>query len=214
MSSHPPLIVLTGGPCAGKTTILHHLAATCPSLAVLPETATLLLSGGFPTAEQTGLPLDQWQRSFQEAVLRIQVIQERLAIQQACTRGAQAIICDRGILDGAAFYPGGREAYLHGFDLSLDHTFRRYAAVIHLPSLAVTHPGQYQTTNNPYRREELDDAQLTDARILDAWSGHPRRLCADGDTAIERLRRCYEAISQVVPEFAPSLEIPGLRAAI
>lgn len=43
-------IVLTGGPCAGKTTVLNVLKQEfAGQILVIPEAATLLLSGGFPT---------------------------------------------------------------------------------------------------------------------------------------------------------------------
>lgn len=42
-------IVLTGGPCSGKTTVLRAIAEEFRGRIVLvPEVATLLLSGGFP----------------------------------------------------------------------------------------------------------------------------------------------------------------------
>ncbi len=42
------LVVLTGGPGAGKTAILEILRRSlCPCVAVLPEAASILFGGGF-----------------------------------------------------------------------------------------------------------------------------------------------------------------------
>ncbi len=44
-------LVITGGPCAGKSTTIEHLKDTLGkryNLVVIPEMATMLLSHGFP----------------------------------------------------------------------------------------------------------------------------------------------------------------------
>jgi hypothetical protein len=57
-------IVLTGGPCAGKTTALSHISERLQSLGVkvfiVPEAATILIGGGvglrdIPSDEQVSL---------------------------------------------------------------------------------------------------------------------------------------------------------------
>jgi adenylylsulfate kinase-like enzyme len=45
----PKLIVVTGGPGAGKTALLEVARkALCSHVALLPEAATILFGGGFP----------------------------------------------------------------------------------------------------------------------------------------------------------------------
>ena len=48
--SHVPLlVVLTGGPGAGKTAVLEVIRRNfCEHVAVLPEAASILFGGGFP----------------------------------------------------------------------------------------------------------------------------------------------------------------------
>ena len=49
MSTKQKKIVLTGGPCAGKTTLTQVIAKAFPKhIVIVPESASLLFSGGFP----------------------------------------------------------------------------------------------------------------------------------------------------------------------
>lgn len=53
----PIKIALTGGPCAGKTTILKRLNQDLgQQILTVPETASILLMGGFPHRLTLTLP--------------------------------------------------------------------------------------------------------------------------------------------------------------
>ena len=63
-----PLIVLTGGPGAGKTAVLEMLRrVVCPHVAILPESAGILFSGGF----WRGTSIDA-HKSAQRAIFHVQ----------------------------------------------------------------------------------------------------------------------------------------------
>lgn len=48
LTHSPKLIVLTGGPSAGKTAILEMVLKTfCPHVTVIPEAAGIVFGGGF-----------------------------------------------------------------------------------------------------------------------------------------------------------------------
>jgi predicted ATPase len=92
-------IVLTGGPCSGKTTVLEHLRAS--GCATAPEAAIQVIRD--LTAE---LGLDgqrAWRDThwvaFQERVARLQIEHESAAERG----GAEILVCDRGLLDGLAY---------------------------------------------------------------------------------------------------------------
>jgi len=92
-------IVLTGGPCSGKTTLVEHLrAAGC---ATAPEAAIQVI--GELTAELGLEGQRAWRNThwaaFQERVARLQIECERAA---QCG-GADLLVCDRGLLDGIAY---------------------------------------------------------------------------------------------------------------
>src|SRR5437879_4150288 len=97
-------IVLTGGPCSGKSTVHRALREQFPAQVVLvPEAATLLLGGGFPVPGQHLPWSPEWQAVFQAAVLPLQHHLEDAYLLVAGSRGSKLVVCDRGVLDGAAY---------------------------------------------------------------------------------------------------------------
>lgn len=198
-SSSIPIFVLAGGPSAGKSSILAALRERYPMLEYVDETATLLLSGGFPIVEQCGLPYEDWHRYFQAAVSHVQQQREALALTVAARRGARAIVCDRGLLDGAAYFPGGLTAFLETIAFPLEQVHQRYHAVWHVPSLAVTHPTRHSKASNPHRRENVAEARDAEFRIAHVWSTHPRWVRLNGETLDDRVRACEHQLQILLP---------------
>jgi predicted ATPase len=186
MSSFPK-VVLTGGPCAGKTVCLRALADTFgPDIWTVPEAATLLLAE-FPRPAAGLSP--EWVVAFQEAVLDRQLVLEEGGERQAREQGARLLVCDRGLLDGAAYWPGGRSAFLAHFGLELQACLVRYRKVIHLESLAVAHPEYFGTAGNQLRYEMLEEAREREQAVEAAWQDHPdREKIAGGDLAVKVAR--------------------------
>lgn len=96
-------IVITGGPCAGKTTAMSWIqnAFTQKGYKVLfvPETATELINGG--VAPWTcGSNLE-----YQKCQMRLQMEKENVFVQAAKTMNADKvlIVCDRGAADNKAY---------------------------------------------------------------------------------------------------------------
>jgi predicted ATPase len=174
-----PKVVLTGGPCAGKTRCLsairEHLG---PQVVTVPEAATLLLDSGLPPPDHERIRgvQDEWVRSFQGAILALQQTLEETCAQLAQRCGARLLVCDRGVLDGAAYWPGGRTAYLRHFGLQLESCFARYHGVLHLQSLAESHPHLYGPDNNAFRYESVAEALCVERSVRAAWEGHPGLL--------------------------------------
>ena len=104
MSNPVHRIVLTGGPCGGKTTALSHITDRFKSLGynvyVVPETATTFILGGVNIGE---LAEDQYVR-FQTALTRTQMAMEDsfLELARAASRPA-LVVYDRGTMDASAF---------------------------------------------------------------------------------------------------------------
>lgn len=171
-----PKLVLTGGPCAGKTRCLRALREHLGEQVVaVPEAATLLLDGGLPPPgrERIRNGEDEWVRSFQGAILTLQQTLEETYERLAWRCGARLLVCDRGVLDGAAYWPGGRDAFLRHFGLQLEESFARYRAVLHLQSLAELHPHLYGPDNNATRYEDVTNALRVERSVRAAWAGHP-----------------------------------------
>jgi predicted ATPase len=179
-------IVLTGGPCSGKSSVQRALRAEFGAdLVLVPEAATLLLEGGFPVPG-THLPWSpEWQAVFQAAVLPLQRSLEEACLLAARSRGSRLIVCDRGMLDGAAYTPGGVEEFCRRFGLDAAEALARYEAVVHLESLATADPPRYGPTGNATRFEPLEEAVRLEMATRAAWAAHPRRLFLDGGRGIE-----------------------------
>ena len=131
-------IVLTGGPCAGKTTIMSHLIQALEDrgyrVFVIPETPTeLILNGIFPCE-------DILSDEFQKFVLDKQLMKENLYCKlDDYFNGKKAVIlCDRGVLDALAYIDKGKflellkDRQIYG----LSDVWARYDGVIHMVTAA------------------------------------------------------------------------------
>ncbi|NTW15711.1 MAG: ATP-binding protein [Candidatus Moranbacteria bacterium] len=178
-------IVLTGGPCGGKSTVLRALREEFGDrLVPVPEAATVLFEGGFPVPGRDIEWSEEWQEAFQPAVLALQAALERSHELLAADLDA-VLVCDRGRLDGAAYTEGGVGAFcrIHGLDEAETHG--RYDLVIHLESLATSHPERYGTEGNAARYESLEQAQALEHATREAWGNHPRRKVIGGERGME-----------------------------
>ena len=182
------LVVLTGGPGAGKTAVLEIVKKTlCEHIVVLPEAATILFGGGYPRhATEAG------QRAAQQAIFHVQRSMETMA----CEEGVAAIaLCDRGTLDGLAYWPGGMEGGCAALGISRDAELARYHGVVHLrtPKAGYDH-------SNPVRTESAADAATLDARIEATWQGHPNRVVIESDAEfLAKVARAVKAIRDELP---------------
>lgn len=180
-------VVLTGGPCSGKTTILRVLREEFgDDVLLIPEVATVFLENGFPVPGRDLPWCEEWQSWFQSAVLPTQVSLEEAYVLMAEKRGQGLVVCDRGVLDGAAYTPGGLEEFCRRFRLDAEASLERYAAVIHLESIATAAPERYGQAENLQRFEPLERAQALEAATFQAWSGHPTHIFIDGKRPVER----------------------------
>lgn len=180
-------IVITGGPCAGKTSCLLAVKEQLNDhVAIVPEVATILLQGGFP---RPSIPVADWpadyHRILQEAVLNLQHSLEEAYLLTAQVTKKTVLVCDRGMLDGAAYWPGGLEAYLKHFAICPHTAHTHYDAVVHLESLATAMPEQFNTANNQHRYESLVEAQEREHATRQAWLQHPLRLFIPGNQSLD-----------------------------
>ena len=160
-------IVVTGGPGAGKTAVLELLRQSyCRHVEVLPEAAGILFNDGFPREDIAGV-----RKAAQRAIYHVQA--ELEAAMEA--RNVAIMLCDRGVVDGAAYWPGPDD-FFAAVGTTRPAAFVRYDTVIHLRVPAATN-GYGHT--NPLRTESAAEARTIDDRILAAWEGHPRRFVVE-----------------------------------
>lgn len=197
----PRLVVLTGGPGAGKTAVLELAKKNfCEHIAVLPEAASIVFGGGFWRKESVPA-----KKAAQRAIFRIQRELEQLVEDEK--RSAIAL-CDRGTLDGLAYWPASEEQFWQELGTTRERELSRYHAVIHLRTPALD---QGYNQSNPVRIESAKEAAEIDARIVHAWDGHPRRFFVESsDQFLKKVEYAIELIRVELPECCRSHRIKEL----
>lgn len=158
-------IVLTGGPGGGKTTAADLFRREIgDGVVIVPETATILFQGGFPRSRTPEVA-----RLAQSTIFHVQ---RKLEDVQATIYPGRTLLCDRGTVDGAAYWPDGDGQYFAAVGTTLEAEFRRYAAVIFFETAAAG--GMAIEGGNPIRNESLAEAVRLDAKLRQLWSSHPK----------------------------------------
>lgn len=195
--SRIPVIVLTGGPGSGKSTILKSLGDRDDILCV-PEAATFLISYAGIKAPDPGSKDLKHIEAFENAVFDIQVTLEEAAQHQARREGKRLIVVDRGTMDNLAFVPVGLDILsLRGTTKEAEYS--RYVAVIHvgLPSKKVYDAVK---SNNPARSENFDTAMHIAKKLRSVWMDHPLSCYVANDGTVEDLMdKVRIRINEAVP---------------
>jgi predicted ATPase len=181
-------VVLTGGPGAGKTAVLELARQYfCEHVLVLPEAAGILFAGGFP---RTNVAVER--AAAQRAIFHVQRELELIGDHRD---ELAVVLCDRGTIDGEAYWPGPR-SMLESLDEDRDAELARYERVIHLR----TPTGNNYNYSNPLRIESAKEAAAIDERILRAWDGHPRRdVIASTDDFLDKARQAFALLRLTLP---------------
>ena len=195
-------IVITGGPCAGKTTamgkIQKEFARRGYTVLFVSETATELITGG--VAPWTLVSNAEYQKCQVALQKRKEEIYERAAERMGAEK--VLIVCDRGVMDNRAYM--NEEEFEEVFGaLGLNEVEERdhYDAVFHLTTAAKGALEAYTLANNGARTETPEQAVEIDDRLIAAWTGHPHLRVIDNSTSFEgKLNRVIAEISAVVGE--------------
>ncbi len=196
-------IVLTGGPCAGKTTALSRIEQELHDMGyrvfVVGESATELIKGGIrPFGEKKFSMID-----FQRFILQYQREKEQIyerAISFLPEEEQCVLLYDRGLLDNKAYITDKefQEIVKEQGCSELD-MLDSYDMVLHLVTAADGCPEFYTLENNGARSESVEEAIRLDQRTQHAWTGHNRLVIIDNTTDFEtKINRALENIYQVV----------------
>jgi predicted ATPase len=159
-------IVVTGGPGAGKTSVWRELATThAADLVAVPEVATLLFQHVFPSVQNT-----TERRAVQRAIFEVQRNLETVYDSRRTER--QVLLCDRGVPDGAGYWPEGPAAFFGAMSTDWKSEILRYDAVLFLETAAVG--GLAIHAGNATRTETLEAAVNVDTQLRAVWAQHPR----------------------------------------
>jgi predicted ATPase len=189
--------VLTGGPGAGKTAVLELVSLTfCEHVRVLPEAAGVVYRGGFPRVPDTDV-----RRAAQRAIFYV----ERELERAGASGNPALVLCDRGTIDGAAYWPGPGDMWVE-LGTTLADQLSRYEAVVHL---RVPPAGSGYDQRNPLRVETAAEAEAIDERIAVLWSAHPRQVIVDpSPDFLSKAARALAQLRDVVPECCRPRVVP------
>jgi predicted ATPase len=182
-------VAVTGGPGSGKTAILELARRRfCAHVRVLPEVATMLFAGGFPRLDST--------EAIEGAQRAISTVQRELELVVAVDGKTAVALCDRGTLDGLAYWPGSEENYFVALRTTREAELARYAAVVHLR----TPPAKMYNHSNPMRTESAAHARAIDERIAVAWRGHPNvHFVESRADFLEKARQALAVVEHELP---------------
>ena len=198
-------IVITGGPCGGKSTamswIQNHYTKLGYRVLFVPETATELITGG--VAPWTcGSNVE-----YQKCQMQLQLAKEKVFAQGAATMDAEKIliVCDRGALDNKAYMSDLEfKQVLDALGCNEVELRDNYDAVFHLVTAAKGAEQFYTTANNAARTETVEQAAALDDKLIAAWTGHPHLRVIDNATSFEdKLKRLMAEITAFLGEPVP-----------
>lgn len=210
----PVEIVLTGGPCAGKTTALRylveHLSGRGWRALVVPEAATLMITGGLHDVGALAANDRARYLAVQEHLLSLQHDLRRRfhALAAALDAEKTVILYDRAELDNRAYMePAEFDTTLRSaVNMVAGAVAAQYDAVIHLVT-AADGLHSYTTANNEARFETPQQAVELDRAVQAAWLGHPHYVVVGNDRSFDqKLTRTLAAVLNVLGEPEP-LEI-------
>ncbi len=205
-------IVLTGGPAAGKTTLISRILKEFKSedgwkVITIPETATELISGfgigPFPNCMSM--------EDFQYFVIDDQLHKEKLALRaaEAVPEEKVLIVYDRAVLDDKAYISDEQFTLtLAHFGKTEEELLKGYDAVLHLVTCAKGAEYAYNY-GNAARYEDIEGARALDDRTLRAWKNHHALYVIDNSVDFEdKINRAVAQIYRIIGESAPE---PGKK---
>lgn len=193
--------VITGGPCAGKTTALSKLDRVFTDrgykVIIVPETATEVIGSGINPNEVSVL---EFQR----------VIMSRGLNKEESTRRVSKffekdviIFYDRGMLDSKAYMDyADFIQILKEYGVTEIEARDNYDAVFHLVTAAIGATEYYTTANNEARSESAEQAAALDTITRDAWLGHPHLRVIDNSTGFS------DKIDRLIKEVFVAMGVP------
>lgn len=197
-------IVLTGGPCAGKSTarqwIQDEFSKLGYNVLFITESATEFI--------QSGLTFDFYDNmvQFETELAKMQIFKEQLYEDSAKLSDKKTLlVCDRGVLDCKAFITA--EEFYQVMDAIGSNEVEerdKYDAVFHLVTAADGAEDAYTLDNNTARRETLEEARESDKKIIHAWVGHPHLRIIDNSTDFQgKMERLIKEIATFLGEPEP-----------
>lgn len=199
-------IVLTGGPCSGKTTamswIQNALSERGYKVIFIPETATELLTAGVMQNDYTK------NVKFQKVLMEEQISKENIYEKAARNMNCEKILMvfDRGIMDGKAYISDvDFSILLNKMNLNEIEVRDQYDAVFHLETAAKSEDDSlYTLGNSGVRSENPQKAIEVDDNLIKAWTGHPHfRVIKNENDFSKKMKNLIREITNLLGEPEP-----------
>ena len=189
-------IVITGGPCAGKTTGMSYLEQELTKMGYkvvfLNESATEIILNGL------GLGANKTNLNFERNIIHLQVEKEKIYMEfcQNLPNDKVLLVCDRGIMDCKSYMTDYEfDKALEQLNLDKIQVRDNYDAVFHLVTAAKDAEHAYTNSNNQARKESIEEAIIADEKTMNAWTGHPHFRAIDNSTDFEnKMKRLVKEI--------------------
>lgn len=210
MSKHITKIVLTGGPAAGKTTLISRILKEFNQddgwrVITIPETATDLISG-FGIAP---IPNCMTMENFQYYVIADQLHKEKLALKaaQEVPQENILIVYDRAIFDDKAYVSDEDfRTILASFGKTEEEVLSGYDAVIHLVTSARGAEYAFKNGNEARQESTAEFACEMDDRTWRAWSGHSAHYrISNSENFEEKISRAIAQIYRILGQGEPEV---------
>ncbi len=183
-------IALTGGPGGGKSTAAELFKREYKDfISLVPEVATLLFKGGYPRVDSP-LVVESIQNSIFHVQLNIENTYSTLFPHHT-------LLCDRGTVDGGAYWPQGPEDFFKTMGTSLKEELASYDAVIFFETAAAG--GLSIDLGNPVRNEDQRKAIELDLRLKDLWSQHPHFVYIKNEPSfLQKILAGIKAMDEII----------------
>ncbi|MBL7664504.1 MAG: AAA family ATPase [Bacteriovoracaceae bacterium] len=183
-------IVVTGGPGGGKTTALDLFQREFQSkVKIIPEAATMLFQSGIRRETSS-----EKIKFIQKTIYDLQISLESIS---TFLDGHQILVCDRGTLDGLAYWPDEEENYFKTIKSTFAQELNRYDGIIFFETAASN--GNDILGNNPYRTEDAKRAIELDKRLQRIWSQHPKyQFIASTHSFMSKINAGIKAIEKLI----------------
>lgn len=203
---HTPMIVLTGGPCGGKTTVLSYLRKKLMDsgyrVFIVPEVATIVISGGVYDMGHLAKNDPPRFLAVQCVISNIQIGSRRAfnELARIAPGDKKVILLDRGDMDLQAYVGEAAMKYVMAKSgLTLAEARDSFDGVIHLTTAALGAENFYTLANNAARHETLDEARVLDEKTAAAWVGTPHLRIIDNSTDFDgKKRRAHQAVCHIL----------------
>ncbi len=157
---------------------------------IVPETASMLFLGGFPRR-----PEPDARRAAQTAIFHVQ---RGLEDVYAAAYPTRVLLCDRGTIDGAAYWPNSPDEFFAAAGTTLQAELARYDHVIFFETAAV---GGISIEGHPARTETVEECVALDAALRALWSQHPRfTLIRHQSSFLRKIVAALDILGAIVAE--------------